>query len=147
MSGKYATFKADGTLALRLIKGLHDIPKGAVAIDDVLWKRLIDEQDGVWTMAEGKITKQPMPPPTPPSAEQLAQTERLWRDNAINQVRWIRERHRDEQDLGRATALDGEQFSEFLEYLQALRDWPQTAAFPDAAHRPVPPEWIADLPL
>ncbi|ERK99184.1 hypothetical protein O999_12780, partial [Pseudomonas putida LF54] len=55
---------------------------------------------------------------------------------------WLRERHRDEQDLGRPTTLTNELFTELLAYLQALRDWPQAEAFPDSLLRPPPPNWI-----
>lgn len=34
--------------------------------------------------------------------------------------------------------------SELYAYRQALRDWPQSGAFPAAAERPQPPEWLAD---
>ena len=55
----YATFHPDGTLHLRLIKGMHQIPKDAVEVDDALWQRLIRENDGIWSIdADGKITKQ-----------------------------------------------------------------------------------------
>ena len=70
----YATFHADGTLHLRLIKGTHEIPKGAVEVDDVLWLRLIRENDGIWSIdADGKITKQLLPsaPQTREDVERL----------------------------------------------------------------------------
>lgn len=71
MADKYATFKPDGTLKLRLIKGLHAIPEGAVRVDEKLWERLIQETDGVWTLGEdGTISKVAPAPPTP---EEIAQ--------------------------------------------------------------------------
>lgn len=73
-----------------------------------------------------------------------ANDERAWRDNALLDVRWLRERHRDEQDLQRATTLTSEQFTELLGYLQQLRDWPQSELFPAIEHRPVAPPWLAD---
>ena len=61
----YATFHSDGTLHLRLIKGTHEIPKGAVEVDDALWLRLIREHDGIWSIdADGRITKQLLPSPS-----------------------------------------------------------------------------------
>lgn len=72
------------------------------------------------------------------------ETERLWRDGAIADVRWLRERHRDEQDMQQDTTLTAEQFGKLLVYLQQLRDWPQSPDFPDREDRPVAPDWIAD---
>lgn len=81
----------------------------------------------------------------PPSTEQLEAAERAWRDVEIESVRWLRERHRDEIDSGRPTTLTAEQSIELLDYVQALRDWPQTEAFPAAEFRPVAPSWIAEM--
>lgn len=79
--------------------------------------------------------------------EDLEQIERSWRDAEIEQVKWLRERHRDEQDLGVTTTLTAEQFVDVLGYVQALRDWPQSHLFPDSAQRPQPVAWLADLLL
>ncbi|UVM14802.1 phage tail assembly chaperone [Pseudomonas sp. B21-023] len=76
--------------------------------------------------------------------EQIEAAERVWRDASVNDVLWLRERHRDEQDLQRSTTLTGERFAELLAYLQSLRDWPQSEQFPEAEHRPVVPPWIAE---
>ncbi|MDD1147110.1 phage tail assembly chaperone [Pseudomonas sp. TNT2022 ID357] len=76
--------------------------------------------------------------------EDLKQVERAWRYGEIERAKWLRERHRDEQDLGVSTTLTAEQFSELLGYLKALRDWPQSPDFPQAEHRPVAPSWIAE---
>lgn len=65
MADKYATFTPDGTLSLRLIKGLHVIPDGAIPVDEKLWLRLIQETDGTWVLGKGgAITKQMPAPPT-----------------------------------------------------------------------------------
>lgn len=77
--------------------------------------------------------------------EDLEQIERTWRDAEIEHVKWLRERHRDEQDLGVTTTLTAEQFAQVLAYVQALRDWPQSNNFPDSAQRPLPAAWLADL--
>lgn len=61
MAEKYATFDADGVLVLRLIRGVHTIPKGAVSIDDSMWLRLTQETDGVWKLIDGVIGKHPLP--------------------------------------------------------------------------------------
>ncbi|MDM3888343.1 phage tail assembly chaperone [Pseudomonas sp. BCRC 81390] len=68
--------------------------------------------------------------------------ERAWRDAEITLYQWLRDRHRDELDLGRPTTFSDVQFLELLNYLQRLRDWPQDQHFPDRSARPVSPDWI-----
>ncbi|MDH0730990.1 phage tail assembly chaperone [Pseudomonas sichuanensis] len=79
-----------------------------------------------------------------PDGELQANNERAWRDSALAAVMWLRDRHRDQVEGGAATTLTAEQFQELLAYMQALRDWPQSEAFPDSAQRPVAPPWIAE---
>ncbi|ARB29969.1 tail fiber assembly protein [Pseudomonas tolaasii] len=76
---------------------------------------------------------------------QSAEAERQWRDTQIDSAKWLRERHRDESDLKRATTLTQAQFAQLLAYLQQLRDWPQSPDFPASASRPIRPVWMADL--
>lgn len=74
----------------------------------------------------------------------LIAAERAWRDSEIESVKWLRERHRDQQEIGVDPSLSSVQFRELLVYIQALRDWPQTAQFPALDSRPTAPGWIAD---
>lgn len=83
------------------------------------------------------------PPLAVPSTEQ-ADAERVWRNAEVQSTEWLVARHRDEQDLGKTPTLISEQFSELLAYREALRDWPQTANFPDSQYRPLAPPWIAE---
>lgn len=69
---------------------------------------------------------------------------RLWRDAEITRVAWLRDRHRDEVELGGATTITAEQYTELLGYIQQLRDWPLSDGFPDASSRPDVPGWIAN---
>ncbi|UWS65376.1 phage tail assembly chaperone [Pseudomonas mosselii] len=78
------------------------------------------------------------------SQDQLELRERAWRDNQLAGVQWIRDRHRDQVEIGAPPTLAAEQFNELLVYLQALRDWPQSEQFPEVEHRPVAPPWIAE---
>lgn len=80
-----------------------------------------------------------------PQAPELESAERIWRDARIEAVRWIRDRHQDELDLGRRTSIAVDQYAGLLAYLQALRDWPESNGFPDSAARPTPPDWLANL--
>ncbi|WP_286800124.1 phage tail assembly chaperone [Pseudomonas sp. UBA4034] len=73
-----------------------------------------------------------------------AVAERVWRDAEIEGVKWLRERHRDQVDSARPTTLSPEQSGELLDYVQALRDWPQSAKFPAQKYRPKKPGWIAE---
>lgn len=70
--------------------------------------------------------------------------ERSWRDAELVSVMWLRERHRDQLEIAREPTLSAEQFTELLEYMQDLRDWPQSPDFPSAEHRPAAPAWIAE---
>ncbi|WP_339469404.1 phage tail assembly chaperone [Pseudomonas sp. EL_65y_Pfl1_R83] len=91
----------------------------------------IASEDGIWSV------------PVRSSDDQRV-TERAWRNAELTSVTWLRERHRDQQELGVDTTLSSEQFVELLAYMQALRAWPQSSDFPDSAHRPMLPRWIAD---
>lgn len=136
----YATFDLDGVIATRLIEGINAIPQCAVAIDSALWLKINREQDGVWTLCkDGTIVKQPLPVIEPDFPGQ----ERHWRNSELISVTWLRDRHRDQLELGIGPALSAEWFAELLTYTQALRDWPQSPGFPDRQFRPVAPDWIA----
>lgn len=74
----------------------------------------------------------------------LAESGRIWRDSELSKVLWMRERHRDQQEIGGDTTLSGEQFGELLVYMQSLRDWPQSPNFPDIELKPLAPAWIAE---
>jgi len=67
MADKYALFTSEGVLAPggRLIAGVHLIPDGAVKVDEAMWYRLTQENDGIWAIdGSGLISKKPMPQPT-----------------------------------------------------------------------------------
>nr|WP_314563053.1 phage tail assembly chaperone [uncultured Pseudomonas sp.] len=77
------------------------------------------------------------------STEQSVVIERRWRDTELAALIWLRDRHRDQLEIGGETTLTIEQYSELLVYMQALRDWPQSPDFPNVEHRPIVPVWIA----
>ena len=74
--------------------------------------------------------------------QDLSVNERAWRDAELMAVAWLRDRHRDQLEIAVDTTLSGEQFTELLLYMQALRDWPQSSGFPDTEKRPVGPSWV-----
>ncbi|MGE7992138.1 phage tail assembly chaperone [Pseudomonas sp. NPDC089554] len=74
-----------------------------------------------------------------------AVAERQWRDAELAALCWIRDRHRDQLEIGVATTLTAEKFSELLVFMQLLRDWPQSEAFPNKSSRPVQPEFLEQM--
>ena len=80
--------------------------------------------------------------PPPLTEDETGLLERHWRDAELNAVTWLRDRHRDELELGRHTSLPAERYEHLLHYLQALREWPQAKGFPSPAHRPAPQPWL-----
>lgn len=67
--------------------------------------------------------------PKPPTAEQV----RAERDAKIESVRWRIERHNDEVALG---SEPSEPLEPLLQYVQALRDVPLQADFPESVEWP-----------
>jgi len=65
--------------------------------------------------------------------------ERLWRDLELFKWIAIRDRHRDQLELGVVTTLTPAQYTDALAYIQELREWPQSADFPIKEKRPVIP--------
>lgn len=74
-----------------------------------------------------------------------ADLERQWRDAELTSLVWLRDRHRDQLEIGVTTTLTAEQFSELLVFMQALRDWPQSEVFPNTSARPVPPAFLEQM--
>ena len=74
--------------------------------------------------------------PKPLTTEQLADKVRAERDAKIESVRWRIERAKDEAALGVPLT---EPLEPLLQYVQALRDVPQQAGFPENVEWPVEP--------
>lgn len=68
--------------------------------------------------------------------------DRVWRDTELAEMAWLRDRHRDQVELGIDMTLDAQQYSALMAYIQALRDWPQASEFPQIEHRPMAPEFL-----
>lgn len=125
------------------LTGIHaTMPPDAVEIPDDRYEAVIGNPDPGKVRSHDNLGLPILIDPPGLTAEEVASQERAWRDGELAARQWLRDRHRDEQDLGRPTTLSNEQFTELLAYLQALRDWPQGEAFPDALQRPQPPSWI-----
>lgn len=122
------------------------IPADAIEIDVELKKALLEGERQGQVIIQGEAG---MPELAAAALDPDASTrsERYWRDGEIQRVTWLRERHRDELDQRKPTTIQAEQFAELLAYIQSLRDWPQSTAFPLTAQRPVAPSWIAEQAL
>lgn len=126
------------------IQDIHkDIPDDAVEISDELFDQVIANASP--EKVRGHKDGLPFLIDAPPlSNDQLSAAERVWRDLEIERVKWLRERHRDEVDMGRTASLTQDQFTELLTFIQLLRDWPESKNFPKQESRSVAPEWIVD---
>lgn len=71
-----------------------------------------------------------------PTVEELAETERVWRDGEIA--------HTDYLAMPDYPLTDAQR-TELYAYRQALRDWPSADSFPTADNRPQPPTWLAAI--
>ncbi len=126
------------------LSGVHSlIPDDAVEISQELYWSVIGNP------ADGQVRAHderglPYLIDAPKVEVDPAAHERSWRESELASVMWLRERHRDQVELSEQTALNAEQFSQLLVFIQALRDWPQSPDFPDNEHRPSAPAWIAE---
>lgn len=102
-----------------------------------------DEQ-AVWANETWTVAPLPAPQEEVAIEENLGASLRAERNWRINAVRWLIDRHRDEQALRLTTTLTGEDYQLVLLYVQALRDLPEQAGFPDTVEWPaLPPELLA----
>ena len=130
MGDKFATFKSDGSLGLRLIKGLHIIPTDAVEVDEDLWGQLLTAKDVTWHLGkDGAVTNEVVPEPTP----DYKTLERDWRDAELSyaDTALLMAEDNDPTAVGAPAA--------WREYRIALRGWPESPSFPDKEGRPVRP--------
>lgn len=138
---KYLALNDAREVIAHLIEGVHEIPSGAVLIDAERWYEVTQNIGYTWHFSDDRVlSKHPKIVPL----EDPARFERERRDTELAAVIWLRERHRDQKEIGFDTALSDAQFEELLLYMQALRDWPQSPNFPDIEHRPLAPAWIAN---
>ena len=125
---------------------MHDgqIPKDAVPISKERYQAVIaDPVPGMVRSHDAEGLPILIEPNTMP--EDLLRDERAWRDAEIERVKWLRERHRDEIEIGLETTIKAEQYTELLAYIQALRDWPDLPDFPNQQSRPEPALWMLSL--
>ncbi|SFU55571.1 phage tail assembly chaperone [Pseudomonas sp. OV546] len=138
---KFLALNDNREVIAHLIEGVHEIPLGAALMDGELWYEVTQDIGCTWHVSDaGVLSKRSKVD----FLKDPATFEREWRGAELAAVIWLRERHRDEQELGGETTLSAEQFAELLAYMQSLRNWPQSPDFPDSRHRPIAPPWIAE---
>ncbi len=109
----------------------------AIRTDGSAYRAVLSSAD----VGEGEVYAETLESFAPAGPDQ-AQVERVWRDGEIERITWLRERHRDQLELGLSSTLAAEQFAELLAFIQQLRDWPQSEAFPAVELRPGAPAWL-----
>lgn len=122
----------------------HDLPDDIVTLAATVHAAILNEiASGQILSANDEGAPITVAPPAP-SPEQRAGEVRRRRDAEIARVRWLLERHRDEQALQIATTLTNEDYRLVQEHVQALRDVPEQDGFPLAIDWPVlAPELLA----
>lgn len=119
------------------------IPTDAIAVTELQRRELLAGiSRGLLAQMSEDGSLELVEPPVDPDAVALA--ERAWRDGVLTSAAWLRDRHRDQLEIGAPTTLSAEQFEGLLVFMQALRDWPQSPEFPDNKHRPIIPIWLDD---
>lgn len=118
-------------------------PADAVEISEAERAALLEGEASGMIISVDALGRPALAAPSPLTPEQVSALERAWRDSALLTPCALRDRHRDELELGIPATLGAGQFSELLSYIQQLREWPQSSQFPAMESRPAPPEWLA----
>lgn len=127
------------------LAGYHtSLPEDAVEIDDQRYDTVIANPKAGTARAHDDEGLPVLVELAPLSDEELSQEAKAWRDQTFDRVVWLRDRHRDEVELMKATTLSDSEYQELLVYLQALRKWPQAKKFPSKRSRPKRPAWLVD---
>lgn len=122
-----------------------ELPDDANEVSEAEYRLLFAGQEkGQRIVADAK-GRPKLADPLPPSLEQQAAAERLWRDQRLSETDGVVTRHRDETEDGSETTLTSAQYTELQAYRRALRNWPEAVEFPLLEHRPPVPEWLSTL--
>jgi hypothetical protein len=125
-----------------------DIPDDVIEIPQGYWISLL-QQLAVSAKMIGVRADNGYPilvDPPPPSAEEVEDIERLWRNAQLAATDGMVARDRDELEDGGGTTLTTRQYAELQAYRRELRDWPQGSSFPFSEHRPLAPRWLVETP-
>ncbi|MCU1722436.1 tail fiber assembly protein [Pseudomonas sp. 5P_5.1_Bac1] len=133
---KYALFDEQGGLLTRLIKGVNEIPTGAVLVDDDMWLRLTQETDGEWRLGADGIYKAELPPPSTESlvAAAIAQRDVLMREATLRMAPL-----QDATALGKSTAEEDAALRLLMLYRVDLNRIEQQPDYPGAIAWPALP--------
>ncbi|MCY1435103.1 hypothetical protein D9M71_511840 [compost metagenome] len=121
------------------------MPNDVIEISDEYHADLLAGQSKGKVITWGEDGYPALADPPPPDADVLAAIERQWRDECLLATDGVVSRHRDELEAGGTTTLTNAQYEALQAYRRALRDWPQVGEFPLIDHRPIEPQWLADL--
>ena len=125
------------------LSGYHtSFPDDAVEIDDERYESVIANPAAGTERSHDEQGLPILIESTPLSGEQALIEAKAWRDKEFDRVVWLRDRHRDEVELMKATTLSDSEYLTLLNYLQALRKWPQAKKFPSNRSRPKKPAWM-----
>lgn len=91
----------------------------------------IEETEDTYVLYQGKWIKEA--DKTILENEQLSAEKRAERDEAINAIIWRVQRYEQQKLLGIETTDSEQVYMNVLEYIQYLRDIPNTLSFPDVA--------------
>ncbi|WP_443696831.1 phage tail assembly chaperone [Pseudomonas sp.] len=120
------------------------IPEDAVEITQERHAELLEGQSIGLRISGGEDGYPILIDPPPPSADDLAAQERLWRDRQLSLSDGVVTRHRDEVEEGVEPTLTAAQYLLLQAYRRQLRSWPEAGEFPLVDHRPVAPPWLAE---
>lgn len=122
-------FKAEREEYERAKQAVADAEDALAGVDEVFFN-IRENLKRCTLMTDGEVEEHKNPTTT---AEQLAEQVRAERDAKIEAVRWRIERAKDEAALGIPLT---EPLEPLLQYVQALRDVPMQAGFPETVEWP-----------
>lgn len=73
---------------------------------------------------------------------EMEASQRIERDNRLNAVAWVRDRHRDELEFGVTTTITEDSYNILMQYIVDLRNVPQQDGFPTAIEWPELPGFL-----
>lgn len=120
-----------------------DLPDDGVEVSEERRRAILEGQSAGMAIAADEFGGPILVERPAPSAEVLADAERVWRDRQLATTDPLVSRHRDEVEEGGSTSITPEQYTELQGYRRLLRDLPQGDHFPLAEHRPPAPTWLS----
>jgi hypothetical protein len=135
--------------ASKSTRGFYDASIHALMPDDVVEISVETHAELLAGKSEGRVITwgddgfPVLVDPPPPSDEELAAVERVWRDQCLSETDGVVTRHRDELEENVEPTLTPAQYADLQAYRRALRNWPEAGEFPLIEHRPTTPLWLS----